>query len=146
MTPEELDLIRQDADVVRRSAEEFSSNFYDALFEIDPATRQLFPDDLVEQRGKLVDELTFLVDAASAYGSGDDAHDRFLSRARELGRRHAGYGVRGSDYPAVGDALIASLHSVVDDWDQTHHHAWITLFRLISDVMREGASQAVAAD
>lgn len=146
MTPEELDLIRQDAEVVRRCADVFSEGFYDALFEIAPDTRRLFAADLVEQRGKLVDELTFLVDAAAAYGSGEDAQDGFLDRARDLGRRHAGYGVRGDDYPAVGEALTASLHSVVDEWDESHHHAWNTLFRLISEVMREGASEAIAAD
>ena len=146
MTPEELDLIRRDADLVRRAPDTFSSNFYDALFEFAPETRRLFADDLLEQRGKLVDELTFLVDAAADYGSDGGAHDGFLARARDLGRRHAGYGVRGSDYPAVGDALISALRTVVDGWDESHHHAWSTLFRLISDVMREGASEAVAAD
>ena len=130
MTPEELDLIRQDAEVVRRRADVFADGFYDALFEIAPDTRRLFSVDLLEQRGKLVDELTFLVDAATAYGSGHDTHGVFLDRARELGRRHAGYGVRGEDYPAVGEALMASLHSIVDGWNETHHRAWNTLFRV----------------
>lgn len=145
MTPDEFELIRRDGEVIRAEADRFSTRFYDALFEIAPSTRDLFSDDLVVQRGKLVDELDFLVATAVASRT---AHDLgpFLERARELGRRHVGYGVSGADYEPVGDALVAALRSVIEDWDEAHQNAWNGLFRLISDVMREGASNDLVSN
>lgn len=141
MTPEELDLIHADGDRLRADADAFSSIFYDTLFEIAPATRRLFPDDLVTQRGKLVDELGFLVDTATASRSAGELGP-FLDRARDLGRRHAGYGVGGADYEPVRVGLIAALRDTVDGWDDEHESSWNKLFRLIADVMREGAEAA----
>jgi hemoglobin-like flavoprotein len=138
VTPAELDLIRADGALV--DAEVFASAFYGTLFELAPATRRLFGDDLVAQRGKLVDELGFLVDAATAAGESGDLSP-FVDRARDLGRRHVGYGVRGPDYVPVGEALVAALAEVVDGWDDTHVQAWRKLYRLIADVMREGADR-----
>ena len=143
MTPDELRIVQADGETVRSDAEAFSSAFYDTLFEIAPGTRALFPDDLVAQRGKLVDELGFLVAAASE-ASGD--LDPFLARARELGRRHVGYGVAGADYEHVGAALLAALAQAVPDWDIAHERAWTRLYRLIADVMREGAEGGLFLD
>jgi len=143
VTPDELELIAADGEIVRTDAESFAVEFYDTLFEIAPATRELFPDDRVAQRGKLVNELAFLVDAATASrGVGDLG--AFVERARDLGRRHVGYGVTGADYAPVGVALVGALRGVVDGWDAAHELAWTKLFRLISDVMREGAAYSVA--
>lgn len=142
MTPAELALIVADGEVIRADA--FARSFYDTLFEIAPQTRALFPDDLVAQRGKLVDELGFLVDAATGGIDGTEPGDLgpFLERATELGRRHVGYGVRGHDYASVGTALTAALSEHVADWDAEHERAWDKLYRLIADVMRAGADSA----
>ncbi len=139
MTPDELALIDADGDIVRSAPDEFATVFYATLFELAPSTRALFPDDLVAQRGKLVDELGFLIDAATSSTASDGGLDEFLARAGELGRRHVGYGVSGHDYGPVGQALIAALRSSIDGWDANHEAAWSKLYRLIADVMREGA-------
>lgn len=138
MTPDELRLIEQDGAVVCARADAFARAFYDTLFELAPQTRQLFPNDLMGQRGKLVDELGFLIETATGAAASGDLTP-FLDRARDLGRRHAGYGVRGPDYGPVGAALLTALADVVDDWDDQHAGAWEKLYRLIGDVMREGA-------
>ena len=141
MTPDELALIAEDGRIVRSDSDAFAIRFYATLFEIAPRTRDLFPEDLVEQRGKLVNELAFLVDAATASKSAGEL-DAFVQRARDLGARHAGYGVTGADYAPVGVALVAALRDSVESWDAAHELAWTKLFRLISDVMREGAQGA----
>jgi len=143
VTPDEFELVAADGEIVRADTGSFAAEFYDTLFEIAPATRELFPDDLVAQRGKLVDELAFLVDAATASRATGDL-GAFVDRARDLGRRHVGYGVTGADYAPVGIALVGALRTVVDDWNAAHELAWTKLFRLISDVMREGAESSVA--
>lgn len=138
VTPAELELIAADGVLVRADSDSFSRRFYDTLFEIAPATRALFPDDLVSQRGKLVNELDFLVDAATASRTQSDL-SAFTDRARQLGRRHIGYGVTGADYAPLAVALIGAIRSTVPRWSPEHEVAWHTLIRLISDVMREGA-------
>lgn len=139
MTPDDLALIAADGAVIHEAPERFAVEFYATLFEIAPETRSLFPDDMVQQRGKLVDELLFLIDA----GTGRSADlGPFLDRARDLGRRHAGYGVTDADYAPVGTALTTALRSCVREWDGAHERAWSTLFRLTADVMREGAATA----
>lgn len=139
MTPEELALVTESADVVCTDADAFADSFYSTLFEIAPESRALFPTAMTEQKGKLVDELVFLVGAAQDLES-------FVERARGLGARHAGYGVRFSDYEAVGAALITAVaEQVGDDWTIEHQRAWQKLYRLIADVMREGASDQLFA-
>lgn len=139
MTPEDLALIAADGAVVDAAQGQFSSAFYATLFELAPATRGLFPDDLVAQRGKLVDELRFLVDAAVGTSTSHDLGP-FVERARDLGRRHVSYGVTSVDFAPVGAALTTALSTCVEGWDDAHEHAWSALFRLIADAMLEGAA------
>lgn len=137
MTPEELKLVEEAALVVKDCPDRFGSTFYTTLFEISPATRALFPDDLTAQRGKLVEELTFLIDTARDL-------DTFVDRARELGRRHAEYGVQNSDYELVGIALTAALRECMPvEWSAEHEAAWGKLYGLIADVMRNGANETL---
>lgn len=138
MTPDELVLVEADGAVVRAMPDAFANTFYDTLFELAPSTRALFPDDLVAQRGKLVNELGFLVDAATA---ADGEFDDFVLRASELGQRHVEYGVSSRDYAPVGQALMAALRVSIEGWDAAHEAAWMKLYRLIADVMRQGAER-----
>ncbi len=144
MTLDELTLIEADGAVVRTKPDEFARSFYAALFELAPQTREMFPDDMTAQRGKLVAELEFLIEAATGSASTGDLAP-FVERARELGRRHVDYGVTGHDYAFVGDALLAAVAEHADSWDADHERAWRKLYRLISDVMREGAAGVLFA-
>ena len=142
MTLDELALIETDGAVVKTNPDAFARSFYAALFEIAPDTRDLFPDDMEAQRGKLVAELEFLIDAATGAAATGDLTP-FVERARELGRRHVDYGVSGRDYAYVGRALVAAVAEYSSEWDGDHERAWTKLYRLISDVMREGATGAM---
>lgn len=134
MTPAELALIESFEEVLRSDPDAFARAFYDTLFDVAPEVRALFPADMTAQRGKLVEEVAFLIGAAADL-------DRFVERARELGRRHVGYGVRPADYDAVGVALVAAVRERTgDEWTTAHYEAWTRLYRLIADVMLEGAS------
>ena len=110
-------MIDETAGVVREDPDRFGDTFYATLFELAPHTRALFPDDITEQRLRLVNELTFLVEAATDT-------DRFTTRARALGERHAGYGVKGSDFEPVRNALLAALREQMDDaWTLDHERS-----------------------
>lgn len=143
MTPEQLALIAADGRCIEADPDRFAHEFYDALFECAPQVRSLFPDDLTEQRGKLVDELGFLVEAAATVGRSGTL-DAFVERAHDLGVRHVGYGVAFSDYDHVGFALLAALRHCVADFGPEHEQAWARLYQLIADTMREAAAVVVA--
>jgi hemoglobin-like flavoprotein len=140
VSPAELALIESADRVVRADPDAFARAFYATLFDVAPEVRELFDDDLTAQRGKLVDEVAFFIGAAADL-------DRFVERARELGRRHVGYGVRRDHYDAVGIALVAAVRERTgDEWTSDHHRAWTKMYRLISDVMLDGARSAQYAD
>ncbi len=141
MTPEELDLITTTSDAIRSDPARFSASFYDTLFELEPATRELFATDMDEQRQKLVGELQFLIDAATAWRD-PDSLDEFVERSRNLGRRHVTYGVSPSMYGPVNTALLATLRDTIRGFDDRHHQAWTKLFHLVSETMLEGTFTA----
>lgn len=134
MTPEELEAIDRTVRAVEAEPDRFAAGFYDGLFTLSPEARHLFPEDLTEQRGKVVDELVFLAGAAR------DLPD-FTARARELGARHRHYGVRVEHYPRVEQALLEALAEVLgEQWTPLVEGAWRALYHLIAETMVEGAS------
>ena len=122
MTPHDRSLVADDAVRLRQVADAFAREFYATLFELDPALRRLFPDDLAGQRTKLIAELDVLV--------------AFEERAATLGRRHEVYGVEGSMYESVGTALVGALAETLPDFDDDHLEAWNRLYRVVAGAMR----------
>lgn len=134
MTPDELAIVIETVQIASADRDALARSFYDRLFAIAPNTRELFPDDMTEQRGKLVDEFEFLVGAATDL-------DTFVDRARELGARHVDYGVTTADYDAVETALLGALADRLgDDWTPERESAWRRLYRLIAETMLDGAA------
>lgn len=134
MTPEQLELVGRSAERIEASAERFSDSFYTRLFEIDPMARSLFPDDMSAQRSKLTDEVVFLAEVASDL-------EGFVARAKELGARHRGYGVRVHDYASVKVALIHALAAALGEaWSDQTEAAWTKLYDLVAETMLEGAT------
>ena len=54
MTPEQVQLVQQSFAKVAPISEQAATIFYDRLFEVAPAVRAMFPDDMKEQRKKLM--------------------------------------------------------------------------------------------
>lgn len=137
MTPEQLELVGDSAAVATADPTSFAVRFYQQLFEVAPEVRSLFPSDMTEQGDKLVDELSFLIRAATDL-------DSFLDRARDLGRRHVDYGVEPAHYEVLGTALIDTLAAVcADRWTEAHREAWDRLYVLVAETMMEGAAPSL---
>jgi nitric oxide dioxygenase len=136
MTPEQLDLMGSTLADVENNSEAFSACFYERLFTLAPETRSLFPDNIADQRRKLVAELSFLAEAVSDLPT-------FVERARDLGARHHRYGARPGDYEAAEQAtLIALAEALGPLWNQPTMHAWQRLYRLMAETMLEGSAGA----
>ena len=113
--------------------------FYDRLFEIAPELRTLFPQDMTEQRRKLMQMLAMVV-------KGLRDLDRLVPVAMNLGKRHAGYGVQDSHYQTVGAALLWTLaQSLGELFTPEVEDAWTVAYTLLAGTMQAGAEQ-VALD
>src|SRR3954466_2201936 len=98
MTPDQISLVQRSWIQLLPIADEAASLFYRRLFELDPSLRELFPEDLTEQRTKLMQAIPTGVPSL-------DRLERVAPAISALGRRHAGYGVLDHHYDTVGEAL-----------------------------------------
>jgi hemoglobin-like flavoprotein len=99
----------------------------------------LFRDaDLAQQRKKLIQVLTVAVSSLDNLGA--------LSRTvAELGRRHAGYGVKDAHYDSVGVALLWTLEQALGGaWTTETAVAWKEIYGLLSTIMRHAQHEARA--
>lgn len=134
MTPEQVENVQATVWAIEADPGTFATRFYERLFSLDPPVRELFPDDMSEQKGKVVEEVVFLAHAASDL-------DGFTLRARELGSRHRHYGVRAGHYPTVERAMLGALADLLGEaWGPDTEEAWQRLYRLVAETMLEGAS------
>lgn len=92
-----------------------------------------------EQEKKLLAALTLTVNSARKL-------DVLVPVLRELGAKHAGYGVRPEHYPIVGGILLQTLEQFLGDaWTDEVEGAWTEAYGVIQSVMLEGAAGARAA-
>jgi len=95
MLPEQVMLVQESFKKVQPIAMQAADLFYGRLFEIAPEVRKLFPEDLTEQKRKLMAMLGTAV--ANLHRV-----DEIVPAVQDLGRRHAGYGVTAEQYKPVG--------------------------------------------
>jgi hemoglobin-like flavoprotein len=91
MTPEQVKLVQDSFSKVAPIADTAATLFYNRLFTIAPELRSLFPDDLTEQKKKLMQMI------ATAVGNLHQV-EKILPAVENLGRRHVAYGVTAKHY------------------------------------------------
>ena len=84
LTAEQLTLVQSSWAKVVPIAGTAADLFYSKLFELDPALRPLFPEDLAEQKEKLMKMISLAVEGLTDLGA-------LVPKVEELGRRHATY-------------------------------------------------------
>jgi hemoglobin-like flavoprotein len=136
MTPQQSQLVTDTWKKVAPIADTAATLFYGRLFELDPALKSLFPNDLTEQKKKLMMTLAFAV------GSLNNP-DALLPAVRQLGKRHAGYGIRDAHFDTVGAALLWTLEKGLGDaWNTDVAGAWATVYGIVASTMKEGMREA----
>jgi hemoglobin-like flavoprotein len=139
MLPKQKMLIQKTWSQVVPIADQAAAIFYQRLFEIDPTTRLLFSTtDMAHQRKKLLQVLGVAVSSLDNLGA--------LSKmVEDLGRRHAGYGVKDSHYDSFGVALLWTLEQGLGAaWSDEAAVAWKELYGLLSSIMRSAQHEATA--
>ena len=131
MTPEREQLVRDTWKRFEPKAADHARYFYDKLFELDPETTAMFSRaDMDLQRHRLMETFGMLVSEL-------DDPERLVSDLVVLGKRHAAYGVRDSDYDAAGVALLWTLEKALGpELTPEARAAWTEAYQRIASVMR----------
>ncbi|MBN8987093.1 MAG: hemin receptor [Rhizobiales bacterium] len=141
MTPEQVNLVQQSFAKVAPISEQAAVLFYGRLFEVAPAVRAMFPDDMTEQRKKLMATLAVVVGGLTNL-------EAILPAASALARRHVGYGAKPEHYPVVGSALLWTLEKGLGEhWTPETAAAWTAAYATLSGYMiSEAYGSAEAAE
>ena len=130
MTPDQIQRVTAVIGQVDRHPE-FAERFYDRLFVVAPEAAPMF-GDLTAQRMKLAEELASMVALLADLPALDQ-------RARELGDRHRGYGVRAAHYRIARQVMVDTLHEVLgDEFGREDEDAWNRATMLITELMQGG--------
>jgi len=133
MTPAEKTLVQTTFATLVPIADQAAALFYRRLFEMDPSLRPLFTSDLGEQGKKLMTMIGVAV-------KGLDTLDELVPAVKNLGRRHAGYGVTDAHYETVGGALLWTLEKGLGSaFTPDVKAAWTTVYTVLATTMKAGA-------
>ena len=129
MTPQQIQLVQSSFAKVAPIAPQAADLFYGRLFEVAPSVRSLFPEDLSEQKKKLMGMLAVVV-------GGLDRLDTILPAASALAKRHVAYGAAAEHYPVVGGALLWTLEKGLgESWTPDVADAWTEAYSTLSGFM-----------
>ena len=118
--------------------QELVDRFYAKLFSENRPLREMFPDNMTEQKQKLLASLVFVVQNLRK-------PDQMVDPLREMGRRHAGYGTQAEHYPVVRDTLVAVMGEMAGEaWNDQLTADWNAALNVVAGIMLEGAKTAVA--
>lgn len=131
MTPTQISLVEDTIAIV--DIDELARDFYVRAFAVEPALTTMFTTDPDEQRQRFAAELAEIVHSIRSL-------DSFAARARSLGERHHGYGVRAPHYALMGTALLDALAAALGGgWTDEVAEAWKLAYNLTAETMMLGA-------
>lgn len=140
MTPTQIKLVQDSFSKVAPISDQAAVIFYDRLFDVAPSVRVLFPDDLKEQRKKLMATLAVVVNGLTNL-------EAVLPAASALAKRHVNYGAKPEHYPVVGGALLWTLEKGLGEaWTPELAEAWTAAYGTLSGYMISEAYGAQAAE
>jgi hemoglobin-like flavoprotein len=107
---------------------------YERMFAIDPDLRRLFAIDIEKQGAKIMAVLRVAIVNLHRL-------DEIMPTVRELGRRHAQYGVKDRDYDTGGIALLATLEAALgDEFTPAVRSAWAACYAALVGEMKAAAA------
>ena len=135
-TARQKDLVQKTFAKVEPIADQAAGMFYDKLFKLDPSLRPMFKGDIKDQGRKLMAMIKTAV-------RGLDKLDSIVPAVKQLGKRHAGYGVKASHYGTVANALLWTLEQGLGrDFTPEVKEAWTAIYTVLAKTMQDGARGA----
>ncbi len=136
MTPQQIELVTSTWAQVKPISEQAAAMFYAKLFELSPEVKPLFTHDMTEQGKKLMTMLD------TAVGSLNDL-ESIIPAVQDMGKRHAGYGVKDEDYAKVAAALLWTLEQGLGDgFTEDVKAAWTETYMTLAGVMIDATKEA----
>ena len=136
MTREQVDLVQRTWRAVLPVGDTAAELFYGKLFSLDPSVRGLFRNDMLEQGRNLTAMISVAVGALSR-------PERIALAVRQLGERHAGYGVERRHYELVGTSLIWTLEKCLGEaFTPDVKAAWWATYAFLASEMQGAAACA----
>lgn len=133
--PREIELVQESWKAVEPISDAAADLFYGKLFELDPALKDLFPDDMAEQKKKLMQTLAVCVNGLNDLGE-------IVPAVKALGQRHVGYDVKDEHYETVGQALLWTLKQGLGEaFTPEVEKAWTTVYVVLSTTMKDAAAE-----
>jgi hemoglobin-like flavoprotein len=113
--------------------------FYQRLFEVAPAVKNLFHGDIKFQARKLMNMVTLIVTKL-------DKLDEIMDEVKSLAVRHNRYGAEPAHYQVVGECLLWTLEKGLGEkWNGETREAWTAVYGVLSDAMIKNQGGMMAA-
>lgn len=133
LSSHQVELVQKSWRSVQLVGDTATEMFYGKLFSLEPGVRALFRNDLRDQGRNLTAMISVVVHSLGR-------PEKIIVAVRQLGARHAAYGVRGHHYRSVGVALLWMLQQVLGDaYTAEVEGAWTAAYALLAEAMQEGA-------
>jgi hemoglobin-like flavoprotein len=133
MTLSQVALVQDSWMKVLPIADTAAALFYARLFALDPELKALFRGDMKQQGRKLMAMMSVAV-----HGLG--RLETIVPALQDLGRRHAGYGVKDRYYERVGAAFLWALGQALGEtFTPDVENAWSAAYGLLAQTMRDAA-------
>jgi hemoglobin-like flavoprotein len=137
MTPEQVELVQNTWRTVQPIGDTAAELFYGKLFSLDPSVRPLFKNDLRDQGRNLTAMISVAVYALAR-------PEKILLAVRQLGRRHAAYGVQRRHYDVVAAALLWTLEKCLGEaFTPEVNAAWAAVYGFLAEAMQEAACESL---
>lgn len=131
VSDEQKRLVKESFKQIEKISDKTADAFYDHLFEIAPDVRSMFPDDLKDQKKKLMNALKLMVNSL-------DNVDKLVAVLEELGRSHKQYGVVDDHYVHVAEALMFAFDKGLGSkLTEEMRIAWTALYSVVASIMIE---------
>jgi hemoglobin-like flavoprotein len=133
LSEEQVVLVQRSWRAVQLVGDTAAELFYGKLFSIAPEVRPLFRGEVRDQGRNFTAMMSVAVHWLGK-------PEKVSLAVRQLGARHAAYGVRDHHYSVVGAALLWMLEeSLGEAFTPEVEEAWWAAYRLLASTMQAGA-------
>lgn len=128
-TEREIEIVRETWAPAAKDPDAVARLFYGRLFEVAPAVKPLFKQDMTEQGRKLMQMIGVAVNNMHRI-------EEIVPALVELGERHDDYGAEPEHYPVVGEVLLETLAGALgDEFTDEAARAWEKTYSAVAGVM-----------
>jgi len=147
MTPAQLRIVQRTFAIIEKTAEQFSAQFYERLFQLDPEIRSLFRNDIKAQHSKFMKVIAEVIQLhlralMSLPVTASERGQALIPGAYWSGKLHYAYGVKAEHFTTMKEALFWTMEKTLGpEFTPEAHDAWNTAYDIISRAMQSGMSE-----